>query len=126
MANMSKAEFDKMVAEFEAAKAANEALKTENEKLKLAAGASERGVYFKVTAPKPEVKNTVGEVTQKASAGGLVSVYNLQRFPVTLGKEQWEKFIGCIPALQAFMATNIDKLTTKAEQLAAKAAAKAK
>lgn len=69
------------------------ALKAENDKLKAA-------------------KPTNGfKITEK---GGL-SVYGLGRFPVTLYKSQWEKLIGMIGQVDAFIKANPEKLTDKAK-----------
>lgn len=52
-------------------------------------------------------------VSIKVSEKGAISVYGLQRFPVTLYAEQWQRLIGEVPALQSFMAKNASILTTK-------------
>ncbi len=45
---------------------------------------------------------------------GGISIYGLNRkFPVTLYKEQFEKLVAAIPALQGFVAANGAKLITK-------------
>lgn len=63
----------------------------------------------------------------KGSEGGACSVYNLQRMPVTLYKEQWIRFIGkfddltdmgFIPELKAFLKENEHLLKTKAAKTA--------
>jgi hypothetical protein len=70
-----------------------ELLREENARLKLKA--AQRGNNLKITAK-----------------GGL-SVYGLGRFPVTLYRSQWEKLIGLIPEVRAFIDANADKLATK-------------
>ncbi len=51
----------------------------------------------------------------KVTPRGMVSMYGTGRFPVTLGKAQWEILIDRIPALQAFIAENIAKLAVKTD-----------
>lgn len=68
-------------------------LRAENERLKAA------------NAPKA--------LTFKVSAKGGVSVYGLQRFPVTLYKDQWARVLQAAPELAAFIAENQASLTVK-------------
>lgn len=70
------------------------ALKAENEKLRA----------------KVEKKQTI---TMKVSEKGGLSVYGLGRFPVTLYRGQWERLIGVVPEITAFIAANAGKLRTK-------------
>jgi hypothetical protein len=70
-------------------------LRAENERLRA------------VTAPKP--------LTFKVSPKGAVSVYGLQRFPVTLYVDQWERLIGHVDLLQTFMVDNEGRLTRKSD-----------
>lgn len=60
------------------------ALKAENEALK--------------NPPKKE-----RTLSFKVSTKGAVSVYGLQKFPVTLYAKQWTKLFATVEALQAFM-----------------------
>lgn len=53
------------------------------------------------------------EITWKVSEKGALSIYGLQRFPVTLYKEQWEKIFDKSDEIQNFMNDNSDKLTIK-------------
>lgn len=71
-----------------------ERLRAENEKLKQGSRAA-------------------GELTFKVSEKGAVSVYGLGRFPVTLYQEQWDKLLGQIDALRAFIEGNRDRLKKK-------------
>jgi hypothetical protein len=64
---------------------------------------------LKASVPEHEEK----EITWRISEKGGVSIYGLQRFPVTLYKNQWEKIFDKVPQLQAFMQENESKLTTK-------------
>ena len=73
-------------------KAELERLKAENERLKTAA-AKQSTLSFKVS--------------DKAG----VSVYGLQRMPVTLYKSQWDRLFAAIPALQAFIALHNGELS---------------
>jgi hypothetical protein len=73
-----------------------ERLRAENERLRA------------VSAPKA--------LTFKVSAKGAVSVYGLQRFPVTLYQEQWVRLLQVAPDLAQFLKDNRDRLTTKGEK----------
>lgn len=44
-----------------------------------------------------------GTLYCKVSAKGAISVYGLQRMPVTLYVEQWERLLGFADDLRAFM-----------------------
>ena len=68
-------------------------LKMENESLK------------KVKGEKP--------LTMKVSEKGAVSVYGLNRFPVTLYKQQWVKLLEISEEIKEFIATNDDALVEK-------------
>jgi hypothetical protein len=52
----------------------------------------------------------------KVSSKGAVSVYGLQRFPVTLYAAQWERLAKDIGRVIDFIASNPDGLSTKPEQ----------
>jgi len=56
----------------------------------------------------------MANLTAKVSAKGAVSVYGLQRFPVTLYAEQWEALLEKAPSIQAFIKANRAQLATKA------------
>lgn len=43
----------------------------------------------------------------KLSAKGAISVYGLQRFPVSLYAEQWQRVIEFAPKIQEFIAKNL-------------------
>jgi len=49
----------------------------------------------------------------KVSPKGAVSVYGLQRFPVTLYKGQWEQLLASATELTAFVEANRSVLATK-------------
>ena len=59
-------------------------------------------------------KVSAAKLRFKVGEKGGVMVMGLQQFPVTLYKGQWDRLIEAIPALQAFIAQNIDKLAVKA------------
>ena len=50
----------------------------------------------------------------KVSEKGAISVYGLQRFPITLYREQWERLLGAKDEILDFIGMNIAKLSTKA------------
>src|SRR5258706_7106413 len=58
-------------------------------------------------------KGTNGKLTPKVSTNGAMSVYGLQRFPVTLYKEQWSRLFEAVPNLQAFLKANDSLLKAK-------------
>lgn len=49
----------------------------------------------------------------KVSEKGALSVYGLGRFPVTLYLGQWERLLGSLDPLKAFIQANHSKFTTK-------------
>ena len=49
----------------------------------------------------------------KVSGKGAVSVYGLQRMPVTLYGQQWDRLFGFIDELKAFIEANKGKLSVK-------------
>jgi len=69
-----------------------ERLRAENEKLK---------------------KKQTRQVYMKVSQKGAVSVYGLQRYPVTLYKEQWEKLLDMADDVREFMIENANYLKVK-------------
>lgn len=54
-----------------------------------------------------------GSIFFKVSAKGALSVYGLQRMPVTLYVQQWERLWDVIPAMQSFAKENAGKLDRK-------------
>ena len=54
-----------------------------------------------------------GTVTFRISEKGVVSVYGLGRFPVTLYQEQWDRLLGAAEDLRTFIDANRDKLKKK-------------
>jgi hypothetical protein len=54
-----------------------------------------------------------GGITFRISEKGAVSVYGLGRFPVTLYQEQWDKLLGAVDDLRAFIDANRDRLKKK-------------
>ena len=59
-----------------------------------------------------EAKNNPG-VHFKVSTRGAVSIYGLQRFPITLYRNQWERVLKHQAELVAFIKANEDKLKAK-------------
>jgi len=54
-----------------------------------------------------------GTLYCKVSQKGAVSLYGLQRMPVTLYVEQWERLLGFSDELQAFMKEHDSELKRK-------------
>lgn len=53
------------------------------------------------------------KLTLKVSDKGAVSLYGLGRFPVTLYGTQWERLLGEVEHIKAFLAANANLLATK-------------
>lgn len=83
-----------MAVDFKAMQAELAKLKAENEALKA----------------KQAARN---KLTLKLSEKGGVSLYGLGRFPVTLYGSQWERLLGFVDEIRAFLQENADKLATK-------------
>ena len=60
-----------------------------------------------------EPKAAPGKISFKVSEKGALSVYGLQRMPVTLYAQQWERLIERVPDLQAFLGANSAALSRK-------------
>lgn len=54
-----------------------------------------------------------GQLHCKVSEKGAVSVYGLQRMPVTLYAQQWERLDGFMPQLREFIEANKASLSYK-------------
>lgn len=54
-------------------------------------------------------------ISIKVSEKGAVSIYGLQRFPVTLYAEQWEALLAKAPSILSFIEANRPRLATKSE-----------
>ena len=54
-----------------------------------------------------------GTLYCKVSQKGAISVYGLQRMPVTLYVEQWERLLGFADDIQAFMKQHDSELKRK-------------
>ena len=52
-------------------------------------------------------------ITFKVSEKGALSVYGLQRWPVTLYKQQWVRLVKAMPQLEAFISANDGALAEK-------------
>lgn len=87
---MSQQEIDKAMAD---AKAEIARLKEENLKLK--------------------ASRQVGDLTMKVSPKGAASVYGLQRFPVTLFENQWQRLLANKDQILAWLAENDASLAKK-------------
>lgn len=57
----------------------------------------------------------IGQLGIKVSGKGAVSVYRLQRFPITLYQDQWKRLAEEMPKILAFIEANKASLTTKAD-----------
>ena len=60
-----------------------------------------------------QASNMLNPVTFKVSEKGAVSVYGLQRFPVTLYKNQWDILLGKSKEIAEFIHQNDRRLTNK-------------
>lgn len=63
-------------------------------------------------------KNAGKVISFKVSPKGAVSVYGLQRWPVTLYREQWDRLLdpGTVNKLREFIKANAAKLSVKGEE----------
>ena len=52
-------------------------------------------------------------IRMKVSEKGVVSIYGMGRFPVTLYKEQWLRLLDMSADIRAFIAANETQLKTK-------------
>ena len=67
---------------------------------------------------KARLKESREEVRLGLAKGGGMSLYGLQRFPVTLGKEQWRIVLEMHDEIRDFLDQNDDVLLNKAEMIA--------
>ena len=71
-----------------------------------------------------EASKLLGEIEQprrgtlycKVSEKGAVSVYGLQRMPVTLYVEQWERLLGFSDEIKQFLKENDSRLKRKGQE----------
>ncbi len=63
-----------------------------------------------------EAAKPTGRIVCKVSEKGAVSVYGLQKWPVTLYHEQWVRLLDESPQIRAFMLAHSDKLAHKADR----------
>jgi hypothetical protein len=61
-------------------------------------------------------KKTAGKLYFKVSAKGALSVYGLQRMPVTLYVEQWTRLLAVVSELQAFIKGHDSEFSHKADK----------
>lgn len=54
-----------------------------------------------------------GKLSLKVSEKGGVSLYGMGRFPVTLYRSQWERLLGNVDQIKAFIEANSDLLRDK-------------
>jgi hypothetical protein len=78
---------------------------------KLAAGELEVEAASKLLAEIDQPKR--GSLYCKVSEKGAVSVYGLQRMPVTLYMEQWDRLLGFAEELRAFIKEHDSELKRK-------------
>lgn len=53
-----------------------------------------------------EAQQATAKLTLKVGNSGGVSIYGLQRFPVTLYAAQWERVFGAVDGIRKFIADN--------------------
>ena len=74
---------------------------------------AERQTLLDRIAALEAAKPQPGSLACKIGEKGGLSVYGLQRFPITLYVEQWERLIENIPQIKAFMLAHQSQLTRK-------------
>lgn len=67
------------------------------------------------TAPASEPVSRAYEITMKVSDKGGVSLYGLQRWPVTLYADQWRSVLAQASDILAFIEENKHRLSSKGE-----------
>jgi hypothetical protein len=66
---------------------------------------------------EPNINDTsVRDLTFKVSPKKAISVYGLQRFPVTLYKDQWLTLLGNADKLKEFITVNSKDLASKEQE----------
>ena len=60
-----------------------------------------------------DAQKSMGTLRCKVSEKGAISIYGLQRMPVTLYVGQWERLIAFVPQLVAFAKANNAQLSRK-------------
>jgi hypothetical protein len=66
---------------------------------------------------EPNISDTgVRDLTFKVSPKKAISVYGLQRFPVTLYKDQWLTLLGNADKLKEFITVNSNDLASKEQE----------
>jgi hypothetical protein len=88
-----------------------EAMKKEEILQKLAAGELEVGVASQMLAELEQPKR--GSLYCKVSQKGALSVYGLQRMPVTLYVEQWDRLLGFADEIKEFLKEHDSELKRK-------------
>ncbi len=78
---------------------------------KLAAGELEVGVASQMLAELEQPKR--GSLYCKVSQKGALSVYGLQRMPVTLYVEQWDRLLGFADEIKEFLKEHDSELKRK-------------
>lgn len=73
---------------------------------------AERIAYLEATIAKMR-QAQASKLTIKVSKAGAVSVYGLQKWPVTLYRGQWERLLSVADNIRAFIEANSDQLATK-------------
>lgn len=74
------------------------------------AGLSQEELIAKIVAMQTASQR---KLTLKVSDKGAVSLYGLGRFPVTLYGTQWERLLGEVEHIKAFLVANAGLLATK-------------
>lgn len=80
---------------------------------KLAAGELAVEAASKMLAEQDRPRR--GQLYCKVSPKGAISVYGLQRMPVTLYVEQWERLLGFTEEIKQFIAENSAQLKRKGD-----------
>ncbi len=89
-------------------------MKKEEILAKLAAGELSVDEASKLLAEIEQPKR--GTLYCKVSEKGAVSVYGLQRMPVTLYVEQWERLLGFAEEIRTFLKENDSRLKRKGQE----------
>ncbi len=70
-----------------------------------------------VAAMKAKATKNVKLSMKVSEKSGCLSVYGLQRYPVSLYREQWGRLLAIKPEIEQFIADHSDELTKKGERI---------
>jgi hypothetical protein len=90
-------------------------LEAENAKLKEQIAKTPTGGVIRVKVTEARLPGTNGENDKGVATTGRISMYGVQRFPITLGIDSWNRIYAFLsgPEWKAFVAENSSKFSHK-------------